>query len=68
MNADVLVYDVDHGRFYVANFGESGWVKWPAEVDGWRQRVKTTDPGDDAWELPPRNAALALRLSGADEP
>jgi len=71
MNTDILVYDLD-GRNYVANFGEgadvltSGWLKWPAEADGWRKRSKTTDPGNDAWELPPKNAALALRLSGVE--
>jgi hypothetical protein len=65
--AGVLVYDVG-GTHYVANFGEGGWFKWPAKKDGWREHVRSTDPGDDAIELPPFNAALALMLSGVDEP
>jgi hypothetical protein len=67
MTTDVMVYDVDRGRSYCANFGEGGWVKWPAEENGWARRVKCGDPGDAAWELPPKNAALALRLSGVEE-
>jgi hypothetical protein len=66
VNTDVLVYDVD-GRHYVANFGEGGWVKWPAEMNGWARRAKCGDPGDDAYELPPFNAALALMLSGVED-
>jgi hypothetical protein len=66
MNADVLVYDVD-GKHYVANFGEDGWVTWPAKQDGWRERRKCSDPGNEAVELPPKNAWLALKLSGVDE-
>jgi hypothetical protein len=65
LNADIMVYDLD-GSHYVANFGEGGWLKWPAEHDGWRKRSKTTDPGNGAWELPPKNAALALMLSGVE--
>lgn len=65
MNTDVLVYDVD-GSHYVANFGEGGWIRWPAEAGGWSKRSKSTDPGNHAIELPPRNAQLALRLSGVE--
>lgn len=67
MNADILVYDVDRGRSYCANFGEDGWFRWPAREGGWAQRRKCGDPGDDAWELPPKNARLALLLSGVED-
>ena len=66
MTTDTLVYDVDRGRSYVANF-DGQWFNWPAEVNGWAQRVTCGDPGDSAYELPPKFAALALMLSGVED-
>jgi hypothetical protein len=66
MTTDTLVYDVDRGRNYVANF-DGQWLRWPAEENGWARRVTCGDPGDDAYELPPFNAALALMLSGVED-
>jgi hypothetical protein len=68
VHAVILVYDVDRGRSYCANVAGQ-WLRWPAEEGGWAQRVTCRGPGDDAIELPPFNAALALMLSGVeDEP
>lgn len=65
MNTDVLVYDVD-GTHYIGIFADGERWRWPAKEGGWKERVKSTHPGNDAWELPPKNAALALRLSGVE--
>jgi hypothetical protein len=62
---DDLVYAAPDRRSYVANFEPQGWVIWPAEQDGWRERRGCPATLVDACEeLEPRLAQLALRLSG----
>jgi hypothetical protein len=76
MIGDVMVYEAPGGKDYVMHVDEAmngwqpGWWRWPAEQHGWTQRKRMPEPGTDtllSWhELPPKNAVLALRLSGAD--
>lgn len=64
MNDDLLVYDDAWTYHYVAYLDEAWW-RWPAEEDGWARRARCQPSHvDRCYELPPRNAALALRLSG----
>lgn len=59
-----VVYAHPDGLTYVARF-EDSWYRWPAIGQGWATRRHGTEAmaaGCD--ELPPRLAALALRLSG----
>ena len=63
--SDVRVYADPDGRHYVASFG-AVWVRWPAETGGWADRMAwSASAVDHCTELPPRNAWLALRLTGA---
>lgn len=70
IHADVIVYQhpKDCHR-YVALIG-TDWQTWPAVEGGWADRQRFPEPTNDALlkllELPPANARLALRLSGAD--
>jgi len=67
MSQDVVVYEHE-GTHYVANFTEDGWLSWPAEQNGWqRRRPCAPSLADACSELPPRNAWLALRLSGVTD-
>jgi hypothetical protein len=62
-----VVYAHQDGATYVARFDEDDdqWFRWPAEAHGWRRRVRCSEAtADEAEELPPRLAELALRLSG----
>jgi hypothetical protein len=60
---DVVYAHPDHTQ-YVARFDDE-WYRWPAEEDGWRQRVRCPESAaDDGEELPPALGHLALRLSG----
>lgn len=62
---DILVYADPDGVSYVGLVDER-WFKWPAEAHGWaRRRACAPSVAEDCWELEPRLAALALRLSGA---
>lgn len=67
---DDLVYALPGGADYLAPFddGELVWLRWPAHEHGWAER-KTGKEADaeQAEELPPRLARLALRLSGVPE-
>lgn len=64
---DDLVYAAPDGHDYVARFDEHGWLRWPAEADGWSRRRRCTEAeADEADELPAHLAALALRLSGVE--
>jgi hypothetical protein len=66
MDEDAVVYLHPNGRDYVANFTELGWLRWPAERDGWTERHGcSAELAASCAELEPRLAALALRLSGA---
>lgn len=68
MNDDVLVYDDWGSHHYVALIGDLGW-RWPAEQDGWQQRARVRPSyAERCFELPQRNAELALRLSGVSLP
>jgi hypothetical protein len=61
---DGLVYATPDGKAYVAQFDDV-WYRWPAEAHGWGKRTRCTEAAaDECDELPPRLAALALRLSG----
>lgn len=65
LHEDVVVYAHADGYDYVANFGERGWLRWPAVTDGWLARYGCSATlADDCEELEPKLAALALRLSG----
>jgi hypothetical protein len=62
---DCIVYTHPDGETYVAIIGEQWW-RWPAEEHGWQRRLACTEAMAAAcWELSPRLARLALRLSGA---
>jgi hypothetical protein len=64
MNDDLLVYD-DVGTYHYVALIDDGWWRWPAEAHGWARRARCQPSYvDRCEELPPRNAALALRLSG----
>jgi len=66
ITGDTLVYLDPDGHHYVALLGEQWW-RWPAERNGWQQRVRCSEALADACsELEPRLARLALRLSGVD--
>lgn len=64
-SGDVIVYAAPGSTHYIARFDELGWVTWPAREGGWKERKagKESDV-DTSRELDPKNAALALRLSG----
>lgn len=66
---DVIVFEYDNGRDYVALIGEH-WHRWPAVQGGWLLKSRFPEPTNDALltlqELPPFNARLALRLSGVE--
>jgi uncharacterized protein YbdZ (MbtH family) len=65
MHGDVIVFVHPDGKTYVAVDDDGQWLRWPAEAGGWARRVACREPGEDAcWELEPRLAQLALRLSG----
>ena len=62
-----VVYAHPDGATYLARFEDDDgvWWRWPAERDGWQQRVPCSEGlADDCEELPPRLGTLALRLSG----
>lgn len=62
---DVIVYGVAHKHEYIARFDEEGWMRWPAVMNGWRQRKRASeDDVDTSRELEPRLARIALKLSG----
>lgn len=62
---EVVVYGVPGGKDYIARFDDAGWVQWPAQQDGWAKRKTGKEADvDPAYTLPPKNAKLALRLSG----
>jgi hypothetical protein len=66
MTADIVVYDHPDGETYVASLddGETWW-RWPAERNGWQQRVRCPEAmAEVCEELPPRLGRLALMLSG----
>jgi hypothetical protein len=64
---DVIVYAHPNGADYVALIGDQ-WYRWPADHDGWRARVGCpASTADLCWELPPKLADLALRLSGVTQ-
>ena len=66
-SGDVIVYEHPNGKDYVGYIAE-GWWQWPAAEGGWQERKagKESDV-DTSRELEPKNAALALRLSGVTE-
>ena len=58
-----VVYAHPNGHDYVAEVDGFGWVRWPAERNGWRSR-KNCEPAEAEWdELPWRQSRLALRLT-----
>lgn len=62
---DVIVYAHPDGKTYVGNFGEGGWLIWPAVKDGWKSRQGCpASVADSCEELDPKLAQLSLRLSG----
>ena len=64
IHQDIVVYLHPDGSTYVARF-EDAWYRWPAERNGWQQRVRCSEGLADACsELEPRRSTLALRLSG----
>lgn len=64
-SGDVIVYGVAHKFEYIARFDELGWVQWPAREDGWAERKSARESDvDPRRELEPKNARLALMLSG----
>jgi hypothetical protein len=65
VHEDVIVYLVPGGKDYVARFENDGWLRWPAEAHGWHRRAACPEQLAEAcWELEPKLADLALRLSG----
>jgi hypothetical protein len=63
----IPVYAHPNGTDYVALIEGVGWVRWPAERDGWQHRAPS-GPAEADWdELPDPLSRLALRLSGAPE-
>jgi hypothetical protein len=65
MHGDVMVFAHPDGASYLGHFDDLGWVCWPAEAGGWARRIACREPEEDeCWELEPRLAQLALRLSG----
>ena len=65
LTEDVVVYADPDGVHYVANFTEQGWIRWPAEHDGWQRRKPCgAELAERCEELPRVLAELALLLSG----
>lgn len=64
-SGDVIVYGVAHKHECIARFDELGWIAWPANDGGWKERKagKESDV-DTGRELDPKHARLALKLSG----
>lgn len=63
----IAVYAHPNGTDYVADVDDHGWVRWPAERDGWSRR-QPCGPAEAGWdELPGPLSRLALVLSGGPE-
>lgn len=63
---DTIVYEAPGSNDYVAHVGELGWLRWPSKEDGWAERKPcAASLADTCRELPPFNAWLAFKLSGA---
>ena len=68
LHEDVVVYADPDGYHYVANFSDRGWIRWPAEHDGWREREAcSAELAERCEELPRTLAELALLLSGVHD-
>lgn len=61
----VTVYGVPGKHEYIAMV-DGRWWHWPAERNGWARRQPIAG-ADGCDELPPRQAWLALRLSGVPD-
>ena len=67
MTESVVVFAHPNGADYVALVDGVGWVRWPAERNGWARRERCAPAESDWDELPERLSQLALRLTGGPE-
>lgn len=67
LRGDVVIFDAP-GYTYIGVFGDGSVYRWPAERGGWQHRKACMAPveGDLACEMRPKNAQLALVLSGVE--
>lgn len=66
IHEDVIVYAHPDGKTYVAIIGDE-WKRWPVVSDGWKSRQGCpASLVDQCEELEPKNARLALQLSGVE--